>query len=174
MFPIQPCSAGCQARNPIVFKPFIGHILTGRLRETSNSYVCFCVINCQYISNLLTHISTKTIAAEQKCTQFKMTLYSQDTAIREGNRDRNMNSKVNYSVVSSSKWRIYYHSLWVQLLTTCCNAIEESQYEQLLAAVGYNQLRTMASKTRSNSLAVAIHPLYGSANRCSLSRKSTP
>ena len=70
----------------------------------------------------------------------------------------------------SSQWRIYYHRMWSQLSTTCCNLLKWTNGE-LLVAVDHNQRLTMASETvdpidRSPSppsWAVLPH----SINRCS-------
>ena len=49
-------------------------------------------------------------------------------------------------MAKSLPWRIYYHRMWVQLLTTYSDLLKEPNGE-LLVAVNHNQLRTMASET---------------------------
>ena len=76
----------------------------------------------------------------------------------------------------ASKWRIYYHTMWGQLSTTCSNVLMQPTVE-LLVAVNHNQLRTMASEMLdpidwSNpppSWAVPIDRLVHSINQCNLS-----
>ena len=76
----------------------------------------------------------------------------------------------------ASQWRIYYHRMWVQLLTTCSNVLKQPNGE-LLVAINHNQLRTMASETvdpidwsqSPPSWAVPPERHVHSINQCNLS-----
>ena len=76
----------------------------------------------------------------------------------------------------ASQWRIYYHIMWGQLLTTFSNVLKQPNGE-LLVAVNHNQQRTMTSETVDPidwshpppSWAVPPERLIHSINQCNLS-----
>ena len=67
--------------------------------------------------------------------------------------------KVKSSVARSHQWRIYYHSLWGQLSTTCSNATEVAQWAAPSSSQSQRATDNGVRDGRSNWLSV-IPTLY--------------
>ena len=64
----------------------------------------------------------------------------------------------------ASQWRIYYHRMWGQLSTTCCNATEIAQWEALSCSRPQPATDNGIRDGRSNWQAVTSYPTQGSTS----------